>query len=56
MKYRKGIYLEYNTIFGWKNWYGKFLHIWKILLNKPLKVIVDIKKADSKTIEKFYRQ
>ena len=56
MKYRKGIYLEYNTRFSWEKWYGKWIHVYKVVMNKPIKAIINIKKEDVWTIDKFYRQ
>lgn len=55
MKYRRGIHLKYHTIFGWSTLKSKLIHIWRILLNKPLTVVVNIQKKDANQIEEFWR-
>jgi len=52
MKYKKGVFIRYRTIFGWTNWKGKVKHIWKILFDRVMIVESDI---PAENIEIFER-
>ena len=46
MKKNKILIIEYNSIFTWLNLKYKLIHIYKILLNKPMKVRINLNHKD----------
>ena len=53
MKYKKGIYLVYNTDFRFLNIKDKLIHIWRVIITKPMTVQTYIHPKD---IEEFKRK
>ena len=50
--FRKRVYIAYRTKFDWPNWYGKWVHIYRVIFNKSMNVQADISSKDLFEIER----